>query len=140
MTLTAMLPTLRHSLPDPLDPDAWPPGTTALLDDLIVGGVSLLREARRSGVPLVYGDGDRAVAVGWVIARADDPDDGVDLVADVPGDLAYTWAEARLIGRISVAPAGSVRLSSAIRRQRAATVLPRDLAVGDLLVIPFVRR
>lgn len=139
MTLTAVLPSFRQSLPDPLQHDAWPPDTIATLDDLLVGGVSILADVRRIGVPLVHGDGVRAIAVGRVLARIEGFDDRVDLAVGVPDDLAYVWSEARVIGRISPSPAGGVRMSTPSRWQSAITVLPHDTAVGDLLAIPFVR-
>lgn len=139
MTLTAVLPSFRQSLPDPLQHDAWPPDTIATLDDLLVGGVSILADVQRIGVPLVHGDGVRAIAVGRVLSRIDGLDDRVDLTVGVPDDLAYVWSEARVMGRISPSPAGGVRVSTPSRLQGAITVLPHDTAVGDLLAIPFVR-
>jgi hypothetical protein len=43
MTLTAIIPSLRTSIPDPLDVNLWPELTTATTTDVIVAGVSLLR-------------------------------------------------------------------------------------------------
>lgn len=75
MTLTTVLPGPRQTLPGPLRHDTWPADTIAAPGDIVIGGVSLLQEACRSGMPLVHGDAVRAVAVGRVFARVDAFDD-----------------------------------------------------------------
>ncbi|RII90022.1 hypothetical protein DZF98_12785, partial [Clavibacter californiensis] len=51
MTLTAILPSLRRSIPDPLAAVRWPAGTTATTTDLRVGAVSLVALAVERGTP-----------------------------------------------------------------------------------------
>lgn len=51
MTLTSILPTLRASLPDPLDPTLWPAVTVATVDDVTVRAVSMQRLAAIAGTP-----------------------------------------------------------------------------------------
>lgn len=75
-----------------------------------------------------------------VFARVETFDDRVDLVLRCPDDLDYDWAEARLLGRVSVAPAVGVRLSSSERWQSARCALPRDVMLGDVVAVPVVER
>lgn len=57
MTLTAILPTLRRSIPDPLQPGHWPEHTVPTVSDVVIGGVSLRRLVEISGTPaLLTGD------------------------------------------------------------------------------------
>jgi len=51
MTLTALLPTLRASIPAPFDPGAWPAGTVPTIDDVTVRAVSVGRYADLCGTP-----------------------------------------------------------------------------------------
>lgn len=54
MTLTQLLPTLRRSIPDPIDYDCWPELTTPTTTDIVVSGVSLLRLVSICGTPCVH--------------------------------------------------------------------------------------
>lgn len=57
MTLTAILPALRRSIPDPLEPRHWPEHTVPTISDVVVGGVSLTRLVEITGTPaLLTGD------------------------------------------------------------------------------------
>ncbi|RII91123.1 hypothetical protein DZF95_10710, partial [Clavibacter michiganensis] len=121
MTLTAILPSLRRSIPDPLAAALWPAGTVATTTDLRVGDVSLVALAAERGTPcpttaaaVERGSSGRAsdtVRASAVVLRilAVAPATAVAprallVDADVAG-LACAWAEARLIGRASTAAA-----------------------------------
>ena len=54
MTLTRILPTLRRTLPEPLHRTDWPEHTRAAVDDLVVGGVSMVSLAGWCGTPCVH--------------------------------------------------------------------------------------
>ena len=54
MTLTSIIPSLRASLPDPLDPTLWPAVTVATVDDVTVRVVSMQRLAAVVGTPCVH--------------------------------------------------------------------------------------
>lgn len=54
MTLTAMLPSLRRSIPDPISLDLWPELTRATTTDVFVAGVSLLRVVDLFGTPCAH--------------------------------------------------------------------------------------
>ncbi|WP_125107151.1 hypothetical protein [Gulosibacter massiliensis] len=53
MTLTEILPTLRRSIPDPLEPQHWPEHTIPTTSDVVVGGVSLMRLVEITDTPAV---------------------------------------------------------------------------------------
>ncbi|RIJ48957.1 hypothetical protein DZG00_12325, partial [Clavibacter lycopersici] len=121
MTLTAILPSLRRSIPDPLAAAEWPTGTVATTTDLRVGAVSLVALAAERGTPCATtaaavercssGRASRTASASAVVLRilavapatADAPR-ALLVDADVAG-LACAWAEARLIGRASTAAA-----------------------------------
>lgn len=54
MTLTALLPTLRRSIPDPISLDRWPELTRVTTTDVFVAGVSLLRVVDLFGTPCAH--------------------------------------------------------------------------------------
>lgn len=162
MTLTAVLPSLRRSIPDPLDHRLWPEHTVTAVDDVIVGAVSLVRLAQLEGTPCVM-TGDlyhpkardaRARGVGTdvtvVVVRVMSLNgDGGHRGAAVDGRLAALparWSECRLIGRVSTVRPLPIELSGVdgdgpdtghVDRTAAATcALPGDLREGDLLAIP----
>ncbi|MFT2708027.1 hypothetical protein [Clavibacter zhangzhiyongii] len=146
MTLTAILPSLRRSIPDPLAAALWPAGTVATTTDLRVGDVSLVALAVERGTPCTVtgaaverGSGGRAsrTASASVIvlrilavapATADAPR-ALLLDADIAG-LACTWSEVRLIGRASTAAARPAVVGGTLVR------LPADVAAGDLIAVP----
>lgn len=162
MTLTAVLPSLRRSIPDPLDGRLWPEYTVTAVDDVIVGAVSLVRLAQLEGTPCVM-TGDlyhpkprdaRARGVGTdvtvVVVRvmSHDGSDGRRRAA-VDGRLEALparWSECRLIGRVSTVRPLAIELSAEdgdgadtgrIDETAAAMcTLPGDLRAGDLLAIP----
>ncbi|MFD4958002.1 hypothetical protein [Microbacterium sp. NPDC058389] len=53
MTLTSLLPTLRHSIPSPFVRDLWPAGAVPEVDDVTVTGISVLRYTTLCGTPCV---------------------------------------------------------------------------------------
>ncbi|WP_316317190.1 hypothetical protein, partial [Clavibacter michiganensis] len=121
MTLTAILPSLRRSIPDPLAAALWPAGTVATTTDLRVGDVSLVALAAERGTPCTTtaaavergssARASRTASASAVVLRilavapatAGSPR-ALLVDADVAG-LACAWAEARLIGRASTAAA-----------------------------------
>ncbi|MFD4422319.1 hypothetical protein ACFWN7_12570 [Agromyces sp. NPDC058484] len=152
MTLTSVLPTLRRSIPDPLDPDRWPEHTRATVADVVVAGVSMCRLVELCGTPCVHtaaaslpGTGgrpspvdDRAVAVMTVAAvRVDDGTATIDLDAAVD-DIGACWPELRLLGRASVAHERHFLIArTGVRGAGSVEVtLPGDLVTGDVLVVP----
>lgn len=143
MTLTSVLPSLRASVPDPLDPDVWPAHTSPTLDDVVTAGVSLRTLVDLCGTPCVHtataarpgsgGSRSSAYDVAVVVARVHVVGSGavrLDVGADtVPG----VWREARLFGRISTAPVTPFAVGA------QTVVLPRDVRAGDLIAIPCSR-
>ncbi|GAA1448072.1 hypothetical protein [Leifsonia poae] len=146
MTLTNLLPTLRLTLPDPLDRDRWPEYTTATTQDVVIAGVSLLRLAEWCSTPCLHtaaavipGTGGRpseteltSVVVVRVEAVSARPDGG--LAVRIDGDLdlvAAVTAEARLIGRVSTVRNTRVRIGAAMLE------LPGDVRAGDLVTVPI---
>lgn len=155
MTLTRILPTLRRSIPDPIAGDHWPAATVATITDVVVDGVSLLRVVDLCGTPAVHlgravepGTGGRipstTMHTGVVVVRVLEASAqrGVDRAIVIDGDLSEldpAWAEARLIGRASVARAVATTLTAAPSGccAPAPIALPGDLTAGDLLALPY---
>lgn len=54
MTLTAILPSLRRTLPDPIDATCWPVHTEPTPTDVRVSAVSMARLADVAGTPCVH--------------------------------------------------------------------------------------
>jgi hypothetical protein len=143
VTLTAILPSLRRSIPDPLTTRLWPDHTQATTVDLLVGGVSMLQLARLCGTPCVHtGDHlvpaaagrapvhtDRTVVLVRVTAIAGSL---VQLDAHLPA-AEVLWREARVLGRVSTAHTTEFRVADS---SPGTAMLPADLAVGDLLAVP----
>jgi len=156
MTLTTILPTLRRSIPDPIDVNRWPEHTSVTTTDVIVSGVSLLRLSELCETPCVHtaaavvpGTGGRpspteqaAVVIVTVTAVWGEASDELHVEVDACLDgVPAVWNEVRLIGRASVAHTTSARLvaqkgQSATCRPVEAAHLPVDIAAGDLLAIP----
>ncbi|MFF1635830.1 hypothetical protein [Leifsonia sp. NPDC058248] len=145
MTLTHLLPTLRLTMPDPLDRDSWPEFTTATTTDVVVAGVSLIRLAEWCGTPCVHtaaavvpGTGGKpsdselaAVVVLRVVGVTPRHGGGLDVRLD--GELhlvAALTAQARLIGRASTIRDTQAHVGASV------IDLPGDLRVGDLLAVP----
>jgi hypothetical protein len=151
MTLTALLPTLRRSIPDPIALDQWPELTHATTSDVLVAGVSLLRVVDVCGTPCTHS----AAAVapgsnGWpsptlrataavmrIVAITRTPTGVLRLEVDARVDrVDAVLAETRLIGRASTAKAAAAMLVDGARAWPLVHGLPGDVAVGDLLAFP----
>jgi hypothetical protein len=148
-----MIPSLRRSIPDPLSIDRWPEWTQPTTTDVIVSGVSLLRlvdlcdtpcvHIAAAVVPGTYGRPSDIEQASVVVARVTQiPRPGV-LVLDADLDTVTAHlAEARLIGRASTRHsmpfelAHSSRAGSGSLDVFSASVLPADVAVGDLIAVP----
>jgi hypothetical protein len=119
----------------------------AVLDDVVVAGVSMRRLVEVCGTPCVHSgeapgmrrdeDGCGAlvvVAVTAVLAGA-----GGERVVCVDGHLDGVdarWGEARVLGRASGRSSVVRIVAAAPTSGMAAVALPDDLAVGDLVVVP----
>ncbi|MGJ0118749.1 hypothetical protein ACQ7HM_06045 [Williamsia sp. MIQD14] len=163
MTLTDIMPTLRMSIPDPIDLRQWPPGTSVTIDDVAVQGFSLSTASALLGSPMRWAADDRAttiVVVCSVSAVLPDPTHPIllldcDVRRGVPTEtdasvIDIVWDHARLIGRVSVAHKHRVHLlgdgthSPLAPAPHAADTdtasvtapLPRDLVVGDRIAVP----
>lgn len=148
MTLTSILPTLRRSIPDPLDCNRWPERTRATTTDVVVCGVSLLGLVDLCGTPCVHSAAGAAPGTGGrpsplfdasaVVLRVTevlhDPEGGrlvlVDGRLDHPG---ASWDQLRLIGRASTAHDGPATVLGELGHP---VRVPDDLEPGDLLAVP----
>lgn len=166
MTLTTLLPTLRRSIPDPLNIDRWPELTSATTTDVIVSGVSMLRLVDICGTPCVHTaaaviprTGGRpsenlgATTVVLTVTAVQLDAAGVQRIT-LDGSLCRVqpvWSEARLIGRASTARAIATSVvqvpgpwdtshQHGTRDQHGdvslPTGMPGDLVVGDLVIVP----
>ncbi|MFE7505715.1 hypothetical protein [Promicromonospora sp. NPDC057488] len=141
MTLTALLPTLRASIPDPLAAAAWPAGTRATTTDVVVGGVSLHGLALLCGTPCLH-TADRpepSVVLVTTVLDTTTTHDGLRvLVLDAgfasPGGA--TWPELRLLGRASVARLVPTLVCDPDKVPLAEVALPADVGAPDLLGVP----
>ncbi|WP_431803469.1 hypothetical protein [Microbacterium sp. bgisy203] len=157
MTLTSLLPTLRRSIPDPLARDVWPVHTVAARDDLVIGGVSLVRFVALCDTPAVMtapaviplsGGVASLTATTSVIAvrivRVE-RSDGAAALPTLVLDGAFTacapeWSHARVVGRICVGADRRFAVSEAAGRAVDAVtlLLPGDVTAGDVLAVPCV--
>lgn len=147
MTLTSLLPTLRESIPAPLDDDAWPVHTHPTTDDVVVAGVSVGRIAEICGTPCVYTGaavqpftGGHASPTEWttiVLAHVTDTGpEGIRLDAVFHGH-APLWREARLLGRVSHAYEQRMPVVGADSETALGVVrLPEDVRAGDVIAVP----
>jgi hypothetical protein len=158
MTLTAMMPSLRRTLPDPLSIDAWPESTHASTTDVIVSGVSMLRLVDLCQTPCVHTAAavipgthgrrspyqDAAVVIVRVTAVLKNFDAARVVLIDACLDsVKATWRETRLIGRASTVKSSAAIVLSGESHEtpslgRGVIELPDDLCEGDLLAIPCV--
>ncbi len=147
MTLTALFPTLRASIPAPFDATAWPAGSAPTLDDVLVRAVSLGRYADLCGTPCVCTGPAVIPASGGVVSAVlsttvivatvrEATSDTVRLDACVAG-LDVMWREARLLGRVSLAYDETFAVVDAHGDEAGGTVvLPGDVRVGDRIAVP----
>lgn len=156
MTLTAIMPSLRRSIPDPFTVDAWPERSYATTTDVIVSGVSMLRlvdvcetpcvHTAAAVIPGTHGrpspSADAAVVVVRVTAVLKNFDAARVVLIDACVDsVNATWRETRLIGRASTVRSTSAILLSGDSHEvprvgRGLIELPDDLREGDLLAVP----
>ena len=152
MTLTHILPSLRRSLPDPLDRDRWPEFTTTSPTDVTIAGLSLVTlvgwcgtpcvHTAAAGVPGTNGRPSESNLASVVVTRVCSVSfESGELAVWVDAELDHCSAicsQARLIGRSSTAHASSATLfpASPHATVHRAVELPVDLMEGDLLAIP----
>ncbi|WEO76014.1 hypothetical protein BJQ94_11575 [Cryobacterium sp. SO2] len=156
MTLTAIMPSLRRSIADPLRIDAWPESSQVTTTDVIVCGVSMIRLVEVCQTPCVHTAAavipgthgrrspyrDAAVVVVRVTAVLKNFDAARVVLIDACLDTVNaTWRETRLIGRASTVKSTAAILLSGESHEtpsigRGVMELPDDLREGDLLAIP----
>ena len=146
MTLTALMPSLRRILPDPMARDKWPEFCTVSTTDVTIAGVSLVRLVEWCSTPCVHtaaavipgtngrpSDSELASVVVSKVTLVDRSGNGsvrVTLDANL-GGCTCILSEARLIGRASTAHLVVATLDDGRELQ-----LPADLLPGDLVVVP----
>ncbi|WP_349865223.1 hypothetical protein [Leifsonia sp. WHRI 6310E] len=131
MTLTRIIPTLRCSIPEPLDATRWPAHTHPTTTDVVIAGVSLVRLADWCTTPCVHTDDDAAAVVTAVTNVTRHPGGGLDVELDADlRTIAAETSQARLIGRASPAPLCAVHAGPRLMD------LPADLHPGDLVALP----
>lgn len=156
MTLTAIVPSLRASIPEPSDPTLWPAHTVPGVDDVVISAVSMVRLAELVGTPCIHtaeqappryrprewAPNEVSVAVASVV-RVHRPRRGVVLLElDAVLPACAVLDQVRLIGRVSTAPSTTVHVVNACNGtdvapfHRLAAPLPGDLREGDLLCFP----
>ena len=134
-----------------LEPSVWPAAATLREADVLVDGESLAQQGRvatpsvRIGqaAPQVWGTSPiRQRFVSFVVTRVASvsPGEGhgpVDVVidADLSGCEPHV-SQTRLVGRTPPRRTVRARLRAAAAADGPRLRLPRDIAVGDLLVIP----
>ncbi|MET0297659.1 MAG: hypothetical protein ABW024_09675 [Microbacterium sp.] len=152
MTLTSILPTLRHSIPSPFTRDLWPARAVPTLDDVIVAGVSILRFVELCGTPCVTTGAavlpisggmasatDSATILTMSVVAVDERTPTPVMVLDgVLGTVVPVWSEARLLGRISSARERRFTIRDADGRDLTGVtvILPGDLRAEDLVTVP----
>jgi len=151
VTLTAILPSLRRSIPDPLDPDRWPELTLATTTDVVVSGLALLPLVELSGTPCSLGgcsvlpsrhgklsQTHRTIVTVFCVESVDagGPDGPVIHLDGVDDCATQVWSEARLIGRASTAHAGAAIVVVGTGLRATGVTLPRDIHAGDLIAAP----
>jgi hypothetical protein len=119
----------------------------AVLDDVVVAGVSMRRLVEVCGTPCVHSgealgirdDADGCGALVVVAVTAVLAGSGEERVVCVDGHLDGVdarWAEARVLGRPVGGRSVARIVAAAPTSGTAAVALPDDLAVGDLVVVP----
>jgi hypothetical protein len=154
MTLTHILPSLRKTLADPLNPDNWPEHTTTSPTDVTVAGLSLVTLVQWCGTPCVHtaaavirgthgrpSETELASVVITRVTSVDQENGQLNVWVDAELDrCAAICSEARLIGRASVAHGAAAILFPASPNGTVHRVLelPNDLVIGDLIAIPCI--
>ena len=146
MTLTALLPTLRASIPAPFDAAAWPAGSAPTLDDVTVRAVSLGRYADLCGTPCVCtgpavipasgGVASGILSTTVVVATVVDALSGTLRIDACAAGLDAVWREARLLGRVSHAYDETFAVVDGRGGAVGRVTLPGDVRVGDRIAFP----
>lgn len=146
MTLTALLPTLRASIPAPFDAAAWPAGSAPTLDDVTVRAMSVGRYADLCGTPCVCtgpavipasgGVASTVLSTTVVVATVVDAMPGTLRLDACVAGLEAVWREARLLGRVSHAYDDTFAVVDAAGRTVGSATLPGDVRVGDRVAFP----
>lgn len=146
MTLTALLPTLRASIPAPFDATAWPAGSSPTLDDVTVRAVSIVRYADLCGTPCVCTGPAVIPASGGVASGIHSTTVVVATVVDAESrtlrldacvaGLGAVWREARLLGRVSHAYDATFDVVDAAGCAAGSVTLPGDVRPGDRVAFP----
>ncbi len=156
MTLTALFPTLRASLPEPLRSLQWPARTEATTDDVLVNAVSMRRLAEIAGTPCVHTaeqsrpaftpphwqPRDVTVAVASVLTVRRPRTGMVLLELDAALPACAVLDQIRLIGRVSTAPLAPTYVLTPCHDGTEGPFhllpapLPSDVRDGDLLCFP----
>jgi len=152
VTLTDILPSMRRVIADPFTVDSWPARTHATVDDIVIGGVSLVRLAGICETPCVHTGAALIPRSGGRVSPVDDATAIVVSVRTVSrhasgatvvqvdgrlGSAPVVIGELRLIGRISTVHDTAVVVGLDDEGPSVAVVdLPADLRVGDLLAVP----
>lgn len=157
MTLTALMPSLRRSIPDPIDAARWPVHTEPTPTDVRVCAVSMARLAEVAGTPCVHTAEDapprfrprdwtpRGMSV--TVAAVTDVtwvDGTVQVGLDAVVPACAVLDQVRLIGRCSTVATAPARFTTTpdaaiCGTEAPATALPADVAVGDLVCFPCRR-
>jgi hypothetical protein len=152
VTLTDILPSMRRVIADPFAADAWPAMTRPTVDDVVIGGVSLVRLASICETPCVHTGAALVPRSGGRVSAVDDATAIVVSVRTVSrhtsgavvvqvdarlGAAPVVIRELRLIGRVSTVHDVAVVVGLDDEGPSVAVVdLPADLRVGDLLAVP----
>lgn len=149
MTLTEILPTLRQSIPSPLDRWKWPVHSEPTTRDVVVGGISLMRLFEIGGSPAVLtGDlplptagTDVTVLLFRITLRVDTQESKRIALTDCSFEgVDAVWEECRLIGRASTARTTPIELipgeDGGAAWPHPVAMLPADLREGDVVVVP----
>lgn len=147
MTLTALFPTLRDSIPTPFDAAAWPAGSAPTLDDVTVRAMSVGRYADICGTPCVCtgpavipfsgGMASTTLSTTVVVATVVEVASGTVRLDAGVGGLEVVWREARLIGRVSHAYDARFAVAGADGEDACGAVdLPGDVRAGDRIAVP----
>ena len=146
MTLTALLPTLRASIPAPFDAAAWPAGSAPTLDDVTVRAVSIGRYADICGTPCVCtgpavipasgGVASTILSTTVVVATVVDAEPRTLRIDACVAGLDAVWREARLLGRVSHAYDERFAIVDARGVATGSVILPGDVRSGDRVAFP----
>lgn len=129
MTLTSILPTLRASIPDPLDAQRWPAGTHEPLSIVVTAVVSAT--VARDGTLVLVIDADlteaeAALPALRVLGRASRARCVMTTIC-VPGRTPTAWGEAMLPSDITAHDLLGVPCARTLTRHDVTPVEPVDV-------------